>query len=322
MVRVNWNDARTSLRLHVMMGIVAAFMRLSSPNAAVAAQIQQQTFASPEQAEKTLIAAVRAGSTADLIKIFGAEGKKLVFSGDPLADKTGRQKFTAAYAKMNELKTVDGDKAVILIGEDRWPFPIPIVKQGDAWHFDTEAGAQEIIDRRVGRNELNTIQVCRAYVDAQREYASRDRVGSGLLEYAQKFVSSAGKHDGLYWEVNPGEEESPMGPLVARARAEGYSPKDAKGKHKHTPYHGYYYKILTRQGKDAPEGPHDYIVNGHMIGGFALTAFPAKYGDSGIMTFVINHDGIVYEKNLGPQSAATARHMTEFNPDATWKKAP
>jgi len=190
------------------------------------------------------------------------------------------------------------------------------VKRGDAWRFDTKAGADEILNRRIGRNEFNAIQVCGAIVDAEHEYASKDRTGSGYLEYAQKFMSSPGKRDGLYWPLTAGEE-SPIGPLVVSARAEGYGPRGAH--EKRSPYHGYYYRILKKQGKDARGGAYSYVVHGRMIGGFALVAFPAKYGDSGVMTFIVNQNGVVYEKALGPHTATIARAMTTFNPDASWK---
>ena len=264
-----------------------------------------------------LVAATRASATREMVKILGPEGGKLVYSGDRVADKAGREKFVASYDKKNKI-VMDGDtKARLDIGEEEWPFPIPLVKDGDAWRFDTEAGAKEILARRVGRNELNAIEVCRAYVEAQREYASKDRLGDGLHEYAPKFVSSPGKHDGLYWPVAAGEEESPLGPLIASASAEGYGPTSTHDG-KHRPYHGYYYKILKRQGQDAPGGAYDYIVNNHLIGGFALVAFPARHGDSGVMTFIVNQDGIVHQKNLGPDTATIARRITEYNPDKTW----
>jgi hypothetical protein len=193
--------------------------------------------------------------------------------------------------------------------------PIPIVKQGERWHFDTAAGEQKIIDRRVGRNELNVIEVCRAYVAAQREYASKDRLGDGLHEYATKFPSSAGKHDGLYWQASANEEQSPFGPLVASARKEGYRREPHHGP---APYHGYYFRILTRQGPHASGGAKDYIVAGHMTRGFALLAFPAKWGDSGVMTFVVNQHGIVFQKNLGPDTARIAPAIKQFDPDLSW----
>lgn len=310
---MNWKYLQALLRIGASAAGAAAVIALAA-KPAFAAEIEQKTFASPEQAVAELVAADRSGDTASLESIFGPDGKKLIYSGDPVSDKQWRQKFVGAYEKQNRIEKEGDDKAVLVIGEHNWPYPIPIVKQGGSWHFDTRAGAEDILDRRIGRNELNTIKVCRAYVDAQREYASKDRNGSGLPEYAQRFLSTSGKHDGLYWAVAAGEEESPLGPLVARASKEGY---DTSGKR--VPYHGYYYKILKRQGENAPGGAYDYIADGHMIGGFALLAFPAQYGVSGVMTFLVNQDGIVHQKNLGPETATVAEHMDSFNPDDTWK---
>jgi hypothetical protein len=205
------------------------------------------------------------------------------------------------------------------VGSEDWPFPIPLVKKDEYWFFDTMAGKEEILNRRIGRNELNAIQVCLAYVDAQREYVLKDRDGNKLLEYAQKFISSKGKKNGLYWEVKEGEKLSPLGPLVAKAAKEGYIGRKPVGKH--TPYHGYYYKILKAQGKNAPGGEYDYIVKEKMIGGFASVAYPAEYGNSGVMTFIVNHDGVVYEKDLGKETEKIATAMKKFDPDKTWKKA-
>jgi hypothetical protein len=279
-----------------------------------AATARQQAFASPERAAAALVAAARAGRPDELIRILGPDGRKLALSGDAVADQRGRERFVASYTMMHSIEPQGDDKAILVIGDEQWPFPIPIVRRAKLWHFDTKAGAEEILARRIGGDELNAIEVCRAYVDAQRDYAAKDRHADGLLEYAQKFGSSPGKRDGLYWPAKAGEEASPLGPLVASAHAEGYG-----GKGRQAPYHGYYYKILKRQGRDAPGGAHDYVAHGRMIGGFALVAFPARYGASGIMTFTVNQDGIVYEKNLGPDSARIARAMTAFNPDASWK---
>ena len=233
-----------------------------------------------------------------------------------MEDRAVRERFLKAYEAKNAL-IPDGDaKAVLQIGTEEWPFPIPIVKKGEKWFFDTKKGKEELINRRIGRNELDTIQTCLAYVDAQREYAGKDRDGDGLFEYAQKFVSTPGKKDGLYWEAKPGEEESPFGDLFARATREGYK----KTSNKPIPYHGYFFKILKAQGKNAPGGAYDYLVNGRMIGGFAMVAYPAQYGVSGVMTFVVNHDGIVYEKNLGKNTAKIAQAMKLFDPDKTWRK--
>jgi hypothetical protein len=204
-----------------------------------------------------------------------------------------------------------------VVGSEDWAWPIPIVRQGDRWHFDTAAGLQRIIDRRVGRDELNVIEVCRAYVSAQREYASMERLANGTQEFAQHFGSSPGKHDGLYWAATAGSPQSPLGPLVAAARQEGYTVDG--GAEVRTPYHGYYYRILTRQGSHASGGARDYIVGGHMTGGFALLAYPAKWGDSGIMSFLVNQSGVVFEKNLGPETARLAQQITQFDPDLSWK---
>ncbi|HYM03779.1 MAG TPA: DUF2950 domain-containing protein [Stellaceae bacterium] len=274
------------------------------------------TFASPEEAVDALVAATRGNKTADLVKILGPSGRKLVFSGDRVADRKGRERFVSHYAEKHAIEKQSETMAILLVSAEDWPYPIPLVKQGDAWHFDTKAGAEEILNRRIGRNELNAIQVCGAIVDAEHDYASKDRTGAGYLEYAQKFMSSPGKRDGLFWPATAGEE-SPIGPLVVSARAEGYGPRGAH--EKRSPYHGYYYRLLKQQGKDAPGGAYSYVVNGHMIGGFAVVAFPAKFGDSGVMTFIVSQDGLVYEKNLGHNTAAIARGMTTFNPDASWK---
>jgi hypothetical protein len=318
MASMSWREIARRLRLGALaLAIAAALAAPSLWQPAFAGGAQQRGFASPEEAASALVAAARAGSATELLRILGPDGRKLVRSGDPVADKGGRGRFVGAYDKLNSIDRQGDDKAVLVIGEEHWPFAIPMVRQGTAWRFDTKAGAAEILARRIGRNELNAIEVCRAYVDAQREYASKDRNGDGLLEYAQKFVSSPGQQDGLYWPAQPGDEASPLGPLVASARAEGYGGKGRRGGR--TPYHGYYYRILKRQGPAAPGGAHDYIANGRMIGGFALVAFPAEYRASGIMTFVVNQDGVVYEKNLGSDGAALARRMTTFNPDSTWK---
>jgi hypothetical protein len=281
------------------------------------------SFASPEQATDTLVAATQAGKTTELEKILGPAGHKLIFSGDSVADKEGREKFVADYGEKHKIDKPTDTKAILIVGSDDWPFPIPLVKQADAWRFDTKAGVEEILNRRIGRNELNAMQVCAAIVDAEHDYASKDRTGAGYVEYAQKFMSSAGKRDGLYWPATEGEE-SPIGPLVVSARAEGYGPHGAHTKS--SPYHGYFYRILKQQGKDAPGGAYRYVVNGHMIGGchmiggFALVAFPAKYGDSGVMSFIVNQDGVIYEKNLGAHTPEIARAMTTFNPDTSWKR--
>ena len=281
-----------------------------------AAQIKQKTFASPEEAVKALFDAAKSENQEELMAIFGPAGREVLSSGDAVDDKAVREQFLKAYEVKHALIREGDAKAVLQIGTEDWPFPIPLVKKNQQWVFDTKKGKEEMNYRRIGRNELSTIQACLAYVDAQREYAAKDRDGDGLFEYAQKFWSTPGKKDGLYWEAKPGEEESPLGDFAARATGEGYK----KTSNKPVPYHGYFFKILKAQGRNAPGGAYDYVVNGRMIGGFGMIAHPANYGVSGVMTFVVNHDGIVYEKNLGKDTTKIARAMKLFNPDKTWKK--
>jgi hypothetical protein len=265
---------------------------------------------------RTLIEAAQKNDTATLLAVLGPEAKALVDTGDPVADRESLERFVKSYEEAHTLVPSGDTKVVLQIGKDEWPFPIPLIKGSAGWRFDTPAGKAEVLNRRIGRNELDVIQVCLAYVDAQREYYMRNPMNTALLQYASKFVSTQGKRDGLYWDTSADEPPSPLGPFVAQARGEGY--KRAAGKP--VPYHGYYYKILTGQGPDAPDGAYDYVVRGQMIGGFALLAYPAQYGSSGIMTFMVNHDGVVYEKDLGPKTTSTAPAMTKFNPDKTWKK--
>lgn len=290
------------------LGLIFAFIISSTPASA------QKMFSSPEEAVKAAIAAARSNNDKELLAIFGAQAKEILFSGDPVADKQRRAEFVAAYDQANRLST-DGENRILIAGKQDWPFPIPIVKKGQSWMFDTEQGKQEVLNRRIGSNELFTIQTMLAIVDAEREYAMKDRDRNGLLEYAQKFLSDPGKKNGLYWEAKAGEPESPLGPIMVQARSQGYGAKitTAPG-----PYHGYNYRILTAQGKDAPGGAYSYFVKGKMIGGFAVVAYPAEYGNSGIMTFIVNYDGKVFQKNLGPNTAAAAKSMKEYNPDKTW----
>lgn len=302
-------------KLLLAFGFVVAC--LHAPVAAAAGE-KTKTFASPEQAVHALFSAASNNDATALLKIFGDAGKDLVNSGDNVADTRARARFAVHYRQGHNFLQDSPDKVTLVVGTEQWPFPIPIVREGGVWHFDVKAGAQEILDRRVGRNELSAMEVCRAYVQAQRDYAADLVSEQKPAEYAQKFASSPGLHDGLFWPAGPGQKESPMGPLMAHARAEGYHGRSANGER--APYHGYFYKILTRQGSAAPNGgERDYVVNGHMTAGFAMIAFPAKYGDSGVMTFIVNQDGIVYQKDLGRDTVAIASTITEFNPDLTWK---
>jgi len=301
--------------------IVAALMVAGFYQIGIAAdvkQVKQKSFQAPEEAAKALFEALRAGDMKELLAIFGPAGKEVISSGDEVADKAGRERFVKSYEAMNKLEKETDKKVTLVVGTHDWPFPVPIVKKGETWVFDTMAGKEELLNRRIGRNELNTIKVCLAYVDAQREYALKDRDSDNLLEYAQKFRSTAGKKDGLYWEAKEGEEQSPLGSFAARAVQEGYTTKKAGDNP--VPYHGYFYKILKAQGKNAPGGAYDYLVKGSMIGGFALVAYPAEYGNSGVMTFIVNHDGVIYEKNLGKETAKIAGAMSKYDPDKTWKK--
>jgi hypothetical protein len=298
------------------MVIVSMIAIIVSFQGAAAADLKQKTFKSPDEAVKALIESVRAKDKEELLAIFGPSGKEIISSGDEVADRKMGERFVKAYEEANKVVTESDTKMVLHVGKEDYPFPIPIVKKGELWFFDTQAGKEEILNRRIGRNELSTIQVCLAYVDAQREYARRDREAGGLKEYAQKFISEKGKKDGLYWETKGGEEQSPLGPFVVNAIKEGYTKKGDKP----IPYHGYYYKILKAQGKNAADGGYDYIVRGKMIGGFALVAYPAEYGVSGVMTFIVNHDGVVFEKDLGKQTEKLAGAMKKFDPDKTWKK--
>ncbi len=295
--------------------LIAAFAVVATNLAVAADKAKQKTFASPEEAAKAAIAAAKAGDSKELTAIFGAGSEKVLQSGDKVADKDARERFVKAADEANALEKSGDAKAVLTVGKDKWPFPVPIVKADSGWRFDLEAGKEEILNRRIGQNELFTMQSVLAYGDAQREYYTRNPENSKLLHYAQKMASSPGKRDGLYFPVKSGEAPSPLGPLFDSAKAQGY----AVGGGKPGPYHGYKYKILTGQGADAKGGAYEYIAGGKMIGGFAVIAWPAKYGNSGVMSFMANHDGVVYEKDLGPGTEAAAQKITKFNPDKTWK---
>jgi len=285
--------------------------------------VVQKVFATPAEAAKALVEALRKHDKNLLLAVIGQSSRNWLSSGDEVADRHDKEKFIAAYDRKNSISQTTDDKAILLVGDDDWPFPAPIVRKGKGWVFDAAAGREEIINRRVGKNELDTIQTLLAVVDAQREYAAGDPDGNGYHDYARRFISHKGKKDGLYWPVQAGEPLSPLGPLVGAAAREGYGKKSGSGKSgvKPAAYHGYRYLLLEAQGKDAPGGAYSYLVNGKMIGGFAIVAYPAKFGVSGIMTFLVNHDGVVYQKDLGKSTEAEALRMRRFNPDAGWKKA-
>jgi hypothetical protein len=274
-----------------------------------------RTFATPEAAVESLVGAMRAEDRAEVRTILGSEGQDLLRSGDDVADANAREEFLRLYDEKHRLTQKDG-VATLEVGATEWPLPIPVVRDEKGWWFDVWAGADEVLTRRIGRNELSAMQVCLAIHDAQREYAARDFDGDGMLEYATKFRSEPGKKDGLFWPPAPGEPESPLGELAASAAAEGYSARGASSGPR--AYHGYYYRILTEQGPSAPGGAMSYVAKGHMIGGFGVIAWPAEYGGSGLKSFLVSHHGVVYEKDLGDDTDRIARKMKAFDPGAGW----
>ncbi|WP_456619983.1 MULTISPECIES: DUF2950 domain-containing protein [unclassified Bradyrhizobium] len=275
------------------------------------ATVAQQSYPTPEDAASALAAAAKSGPR-DILKVLGSAAEDIVSSGDEVADVDIRARFVSMYDARHSIKAEGNKKATLLLGPDDFPFPIPLVNTKAGWEFDTAEGRIEVLRRRIGRNELDAIQTALAYVDAQNEYADKDR-GEGAGVYAQRFLSTPGKKDGLFWRDD--SDPSPLGALVAEASAEGYKPGEGPA-----PYHGYYFRILKGQGPDAPGGALNYVVKGKMIGGYGLIAWPAEYGNSGVMTFVVNHAGVVYQKDLGPRTNALATRITAFDPDQTWKK--
>jgi len=274
-----------------------------------------KTFASPDDAGNALLTVAKADDTNAALTIFGPGSKEVIFSGDAVEDKNAAEAFAARYGVMHRWRKLTDGSQILLVGADNFPFPIPLKKTADGqWFYDTAAGKEELLSRRVGRNELATIDVCEAVARAQAEYYSKLHDGATKKQYAVKFISDSGKQNGLYWQSSPGQPQSPLGPLVAFATAEGYSAKpDA-----HAPFNGYYFHMLQGQTDKAPGGQKNYIVDGNMISGFAFVAYPAVYGNSGIMTFMINQDGVLLQKDLGKTTEQTATAMTEFNPDSGW----
>jgi hypothetical protein len=285
------------------------------PGMAQAAELKQKTFKSPDAAAKALVDATRADDVKALEALFGPGSQDIISSGDEVDDTRGRDMFVKAYGDAHRLEKAGENKRILYVGKDDWPMPVPIVKTGKQWHFQTEEGRQEILSRRIGKNEIGAIQTCLAIVDAEKEYATLDRDNDQLLEYTPKFASEKGKKDGLYWQAAPGEPLSPLGPFVARATAEGYGNAEQM-----SPYHGYLFRIITAQGENADGGAYSYIVNGNLIGGFAVVAHPALYRASGVKTFIVNYEGVVYEKDLGPETSQLAEALTVFDPDKSWKR--
>ncbi|MET4326858.1 hypothetical protein ABIB80_002684 [Bradyrhizobium sp. i1.15.2] len=290
----------------VALPAIMALALMSSPSRA------QQSYPTPEDAAAALAAAVKSGPDRAILKVLGSAAEDIVSSGDEVADADIRQRFTSMYEAKHSIKAEGNKKATLVLGPDDFPFPIPLVNTRTGWEFDTAEGRIEVLYRRIGRNELDAIQTSLAFVDAENEYADKDR-GEGIGVYAQRIVSSAGKKDGLFWRDD--NDQSPLGALAAQASAEGYKPEEGAA-----PYHGYYFRILKGQGSNAPGGALNYVVKGKMIGGFALAAWPAEYGNSGVMTFLVNHAGVVYQKDLGPRTEVLVSRMTAFDPDQTWKK--
>jgi Protein of unknown function (DUF2950) len=281
---------------------------------AAAQQSGQETFASAGKASHALVAALKAEDQSTLLKILGPDAQEIVSSGDPVEDKDNRAEFVKKYEQMHRLVMEPNGETTLYIGAENWPTPIPLAHKGNAWYFDTAAGKQEILYRRVGRNELAVIQVCHELVDAQKQYYGQSHDGNSAHVYAEKFMSDPGKQNGLYWEVSAGETESPIGPLVAEASAMGYSTD-----HKAQPFHGYYFRILTAE--KSAGGNKSYIQDGRMSGGFAFLAYPAEYRSSGVMTFIVDQNGIVYEKDLGRRTPTLAKTLTSYSHDSSWRTA-
>ena len=273
-----------------------------------------RAFSSPDEAAIALADAIRADDTNALLAIMGTEGEQIVSSGDEFDDRSRRQTFLALYEKKHALANEGPDLRTLVVGEASWPFPVPIVRDGESWFFDAEAGREEILNRRIGEHELAAIQVCKAIGDAQQEYAMMDPDRDGVREFARKFVSDPDTRNGLFWRSGEGESPSPLGDMAAAASAEGYS-RRAEGP---TPYHGYYYRVLEAQGPDAPGGAVQYVVNGKMILGFGVLAYPAEYGSSGITTFIMNAEGTVYQKDLGADTAKLVAEIRAFDPGPGW----
>lgn len=297
--------------------MLASFMAFTGCASMPPAERADQTaFSSPEAAVDALKTAASTGDEATLTAIFGSEGEEILSSGDVVADRSNREVFVTALDQQWSLADVEKGRKELIIGHEQWPFPVPLVKDRDGWRFDTLAGKWEVLARRVGRNELAAINVCRVYVLAQRKYAGEDSDGKREGPYAQKVRSTPGEKDGLYWQTDPGESPSPLSDLAAQAEKEGYSTEGEDGG---KPFHGYYYRILKKQGPSSASGPKDYIVDGQMTGGFALIAWPAEYGNSGVMTFIVNQSGFIYEADLGGKTAEIVAKIEAYNPDPRWK---
>lgn len=311
-------DLKTVLSLAPLTSLTALAAdpakKAAAPRLAASKSIAPRSFETPGQAADALVAAARKDDVAALVEIFGSDGKSIVSSGDDVRDKNDRAWFVGKAKEKLDVSEdpFDPSRATLSIGEDAWPLPVPLVLESGKWHFNAKKGAREILARRIGGNELTVIEVCRGYVEAQKEYASADRDGSGVLQYAQRILSSPGKRDGLMWKNEDGSAGGPIGEVVAKAIAEGHTKRGE-------PYHGYFFKTLRKQGPAAPLGAMGYVIDGKMIGGFALVAWPAQYLVTGVQTFLVSHDGVVYQKDLGADTGKAAAAIDSFNPDKTWR---
>ncbi len=296
--------------------VIAGALLCAAAHSAASRSSLGEPFDSKEDAARAFIQAIHENDDAELVKILGPGADTLVSSGDPVADTTVKTRITSAYDQMHRFVTTSDGRVFLYLGAENWPFPIPLIKRQGKWYFDTAFGKQEILARRIGKNELDAIKVCEAVVQAQQQYASQVQQGQDGIQYAQKFFSADSKHDGLYWKTEPGEPSSPLGPLIASASAQGYRPIAGKP----TPYHGYFYRILKEQGPHASGGARSYMQDAKMTGGFAVLAYPAGYRSSGVMTFMTGPDGIVYQKDLGPRTGALAAAIKSYDPDKTWQR--
>jgi hypothetical protein len=305
-------------KMRVLSVIAVVVLVVMFPGVRTTWAVEQKTFASPSEAVHALVKAAEDGNQEEMLAVLGDDGKELVYSGDPVQDKRSMEGFVKSYKTKHAIVTEDDKTRILQVGANNWPMPIPIVNDGGKWRFDTAAGKQELLYRRIGHNELGAIAACRGYIDAQKDYAALGHDGLPAGIYAQKLMSDPGKQNGLYWEAQEGEPVSPAGPLLADAGGQGYASEGLGGKTQ--PYHGYFYRILKSQGVAAKGGVKSYLNDGNLTGGVALVAYPAEYKVSGVMTFIINQNGVVYQKDLGEKTTGIAGAMTEYNPDSTWKK--
>jgi hypothetical protein len=314
------NMNRRQNRPRALAALLAPALLMCLANYALGASPESmgEAFASKQDAAQAFIKAIRARDDTELVKILGRDATDLVNSGDPVADEAVRNRIALAYGQMHRFVSAGDGRVFLYVGAENWPLPIPLVQRNGKWYFDTAFGKQEILARRIGRNELDAINVCEAIVQAQKQYVTKVQTGEKGTQYAQRFLSQNRKHDGLYWKTAPGEPMSPLGPLIASAAAEGYHHTAGKP----TPYRGYIYRILKEQGPHGPEGARSYLQDGRMTGGFAVLAYPAIYRSSGVMTFIAGQDGIVYQKDLGPDTGTIAPLIKAYDPDHSWEQVP